>query len=161
MANIVILGAGGAARAIIYSILKNNKCNIRIINRNKDRANNLIYDMKKIFPETSFEYYNSANKALENSSFLINASSLGMIGHPKLSINLGAMNKNSVVYDVVYSPLETNLIKEAKKLDFLTIDGLGMLLEQAAPAFNSWFNKKVYVNEELRNKVIKKIKDSD
>ena len=117
--------------------------------------------MKKIFPETSFEYYNSANKALENSSFLINASSLGMIGHPKLSINLGAMNKNSVVYDVVYSPLETNLIKEAKKLDFLTIDGLGMLLEQAAPAFNSWFNKKVYVNEELRNKVIKKIKDSD
>tara|TARA_B100000686_G_scaffold351311_1_gene449740 strand:- start:27406 stop:28260 length:855 start_codon:yes stop_codon:yes gene_type:complete len=158
---IVILGAGGAARAIIYSILKKNKSNIRIINRNKDRAKKLIYDMKKIFPDTNFEYYNHYGKALKKASFLINASSLGMIGHPKLNINLEVMNKSSIIYDIVYSPLETNLLKQAKKLNFLTIDGLGMLLEQAAPVFNAWFNKKVCVNEELRKKVIKKIKDSE
>ena len=156
---IVILGAGGAARAIIYSILKCKKYNIRLVNRNKDRANNLILDMKKIFPKAKIVYYDHYLEALKNSSFLINATSLGMVGHSKLNINLEQMNRNSIVYDIVYSPLETSLLKKAKNLNFLTIDGLGMLLEQAAPAFNSWFNKKVLANEELRNKVIKAIKD--
>ena len=111
---IVIIGAGGAARAIIYSLLKCNKYNIRIVNRNKNRANDLIQDMKTIFPEANIVYYDKYIEALKDTSFLINSSSLGMIGHPKLDINLEPMNSNSIIYDIVYSPIETNLLKQAK-----------------------------------------------
>ena len=64
------------------------------------------------------------------------------------------MNRNSIVYDIVYSPLRTELLKKAKDLNFVTVDGLGMLLNQAAPAFEMWFNKKVIVNELLRKKAV-------
>ena len=64
------------------------------------------------------------------------------------------MNRNSIVYDIVYSPLRTELLKKAKELNFVAVDGLGMLLNQAAPAFEMWFNKKVIVNELLRKKAV-------
>ena len=156
---IVVVGAGGAARAIIYSLINSNKSEVRIVNRNKKRANNLIKDIKKIFPYANINFFEEYNNALKGVSFLINTSSLGMVGYPDLNVDLSEMKRNSIVYDIVYSPLETNLLKQAKKLDFLTINGLGMLLEQAAPAFNAWFNKNVKVTKALKEIVIKEIEN--
>ena len=151
---IVIVGAGGASRAVIWSFLKENKMDIKIINRNENRALALITDMKNFFPAANITFCKDAKKALLNSSLLINCSSLGMKGQAELELDLITMNTESIVYDIVYSPLRTKLLYEAKELKFKTIDGLGMLLNQAVPAFKMWYDKEVTVTEELRNKVI-------
>ena len=152
--HITIIGAGGASRAIIWSFLKENKMEIKLINRNKERGLKLINDMKKIFPSSKINFSSDLPKALINCSILVNCTSLGMIGQPKLNINLETMNKDSIVYDIVYSPLVTELLNEAKVLNYTTIDGLGMLLHQAVPAFEMWHNKKVTVSEPLKQTAI-------
>jgi shikimate dehydrogenase len=157
---IVILGAGGASRAVIWSLLKENKMDIRIINRNENRALTLIADMKKFFPAANITFFNDPIKALINSALFINCSSLGMKGQKELELDLVTMNKESIVYDIVYSPLKTKLLYRAKELGFKTIDGLGMLLNQAAPAFKMWYHKEVIVTEDLRNKVIEHLERS-
>jgi len=151
---IVVMGAGGASRAIIWSFLKENKMDIRIINRDEKRALTLITDMKKFYPAANITFFNDPKKALLNSVLFINCSSLGMKGQAELDIDLATMNKESIVYDIVYSPLKTKLLYKAKELGFKTIDGLGMLLNQAAPAFKMWYHQEVIVTKELRNKVI-------
>jgi len=156
---LTVLGAGGAARAVIWSFLNKKKNEIRLVNRNQERAQLLISDMKKFYPKANIIYYSTYDEALKGSSILINTTSLGMLGRAELNINLETMNKNAIVYDIVYSPLNTTLLAQAKKLNFLTIDGLGMLLEQAAPAFNLWFNKKAIVNYELRKFIIDYIEE--
>ena len=83
-----------------------------------------------------------------------------MKGQKELELDLVTMNKESIVYDIVYSPLKTKLLYRAKELGFKTIDGLGMLLNQAAPAFKMWYHKEVIVTEDLRNKVIEHIERS-
>jgi len=151
---IVIVGAGGASRAVIWSFLKKNKMDIKIINRNENRALALITDMKKFFPAANITLCRDSKKALLNSSLLVNCSSLGMRGQAELELDLVTMNTESIVYDIVYSPLRTKLLYEAKELKFKTIDGLGMLLNQAVPAFKMWHDKEVTVTEDLRNIVI-------
>ena len=157
---IVIVGAGGASRAVIWSFLKENKMDIKIINRNENRALALITDMKKFFPAASITFCRDSKKALLNSALLINCSSLGMKGQAELELDLITMNTESIVYDIVYSPLRTKLLYEAKELKFKTIDGLGMLLNQAVPAFKMWYDKEVTVTEDLRNKVIEHLERS-
>jgi shikimate dehydrogenase len=157
---IVIVGAGGASRAVIWSFLKENKMDIKIINRNENRALALITDMKKFFPAANIIFCRDSKKALLNSALLINCSSLGMKGQAELELDLLTMNKESIVYDIVYSPLRTKLLYDAKKLKFKTIDGLGMLLNQAVPAFKMWYDKEVTVTEDLRNKVIEHLERS-
>ena len=151
---ITIIGAGGASRAVTWSFLKEKKVDIRIINRNEKRALTLIAEMKNLFPEANIIFYKDSSKALLNSSLLVNCTSLGMKGQPQLELNLERMNKDSIVYDIVYSPLITELLYGAKKLNFKTIDGLGMLLNQAVPAFEMWYNKEVKATKSLRKKVI-------
>ena len=154
---IVIVGAGGASRAVIWSFLRENITDIRIINRNKKRALSLIADMKKFFPNANIDLYDNTYEALLNSSLLVNCSSLGMKGQEELELDISIMNKQSIVYDIVYNPLKTKLIYNAEELKFKTIDGLGMLLNQAAPAFKMWYNVEAKVTEELRIKVIEKL----
>lgn len=151
---VTIIGAGGASRAAVWSFLKEKRYDIRIVNRSKERANTLIVDMNKLFPKANIRFYKDIDEALINASLLVNCSSLGMIGQPNLKINLERMNKNSIVYDIVYRPLITDLLKKAMALNFIAIDGLGMLLNQAMPAFEMWFGKKVRVNALLKKKVI-------
>ena len=157
---IVIVGAGGASRAVTWSFLKENKMDIKIINRNENRALALIADMKKLFPAANITFCRDSKKALLNSALLINCSSLGMRGQAELELDLITMNTESIVYDIVYSPLRTKLLYEAKELKFKTIDGLGMLLNQAVPAFKMWYDKEVTVTEDLRNKVIEHLERS-
>ena len=151
---IVIVGAGGASRAVIWSLLKEKKMEIRIINRNEERALTLIKDMKKLFPNANITFSRDANETLLNTSLLVNCYSLGMKGQADLDLDLVNMNKESIVYDIVYSPLKTKLLYKAGELKFKAIDGLGMLLNQAAPAFKMWYNVDVKVTKELRDKVI-------
>lgn len=154
LGHITIIGAGGASRAIIWSFLKENKNNIKLINRSKERALNLINDMKKLFPKSNITFCSDLTESLEGCSILVNCSSLGMKGQPGLEINLKFMNKESIVYDIVYSPLVTGLLYKAKELNYTAVDGLGMLLNQAAPAFELWHNKKVMVSKNLREVVL-------
>ena len=151
---ITVIGAGGASRAVIWSFLKENKNEIRIVNRNKKRALSLIEDMNKLFPEAHIIFCKESNEALLNSALLVNCSSLGMKGQPDLEVCLEKMNKDAIIYDIVYNPLQTKLLDKAKALNLTSIDGIGMLLNQAAPAFELWYNKKVIVTDTLRNKVI-------
>ena len=151
---IVIVGAGGASRAVIWSFLKEKKMDIRIINRNENRALKLIKDMKRLFPKAKITFSKYSKKALLNSSLLVNCTSLGMTGQAELELDLATMNKESIVYDIVYNPLKTKLLHIAEDFKFKTVDGLGMLLNQAAPAFKMWYNIEVKVTKELRDKVI-------
>ncbi|MBH87719.1 MAG: shikimate dehydrogenase [Pelagibacterales bacterium] len=155
---ITIIGAGGASRAIIWSFLRENKVDIKLFNRSKERAFQLIEDMKKLFPKANITFYSDLSEAIKNSSLLVNCSSLGMKGQPRLEINLEKMKDNSIVYDIVYSPLNTELLSKAKRLNLIAIDGLGMLINQAAPAFEMWHNKKAIVNEKLREYAISYLK---
>ncbi len=151
---ITIIGAGGASRAVIWSFLKENKMNIKLFNRSKDRGLKLIDDMKKLFPASNIVLCSNMSEALHNCSLLVNCTSLGMSGQPKLDINLDQMNNNSIVYDIIYSPLITELLHKAKELNFTTIDGLGMLINQAVPAFEMWHNTKVTVSDALRQSAL-------
>ena len=152
--DITIIGAGGASRAVIWSFLKENKMNIKLFNRSKDRGLKLIDDMKKLFPESNIIFHSNLSEALNNCSLLVNCTSLGMNGQPKLNINLEQMNNNSIVYDIVYSPLITELLYKAKELNFTAVDGLGMLINQAVPAFEMWHNTKVKVSDALRQSAL-------
>lgn len=153
-----IIGAGGASRAIIWSLLKEKKTNIRLYNRSKKKAQIVIEDMKKLFPKSNIIFCAELQEVLLDSSILINCSSLGMKGQQKLEINLEAMNRNSIVYDIVYSPLITELLFNAENLNYTAIDGLGMLLNQAVPAFEMWHGKKVTANDALRAEALKHLK---
>jgi len=148
--HITIIGAGGASRAIMWSFLKENKMEIKLINRSKERGLKLIKDMKKLFPLSKIHFSSDLSEALVNCSILVNCSSLGMSGQPKLKVNIENMNKDSIVYDIVYTPLITELLHDAKRLNYTTVDGLGMLLNQAVPAFEMWHHKKVTVSEHLK-----------
>jgi len=110
--------------------------------------------MKQLFPASNMILCSDLSEALYNCSLLVNCTSLGMSGQPKLSVNLEQMNNNSIVYDIIYTPLITELLHKAKKLNFTAIDGLGMLINQAVPAFEMWHNKKAKVSDALRRSAL-------
>ena len=152
--DITIIGAGGASRAVIWSFLKENKMNIKLFNRSKDRGLKLIDDMKKLFPESNIIFHSNLSEALNNCSLLVNCTSLGMSGQPKLDINLEQMNNNSIVYDIVYSPLTTDLLRNAQARNLQTVTGIGMLLHQARPAFQAWSGILPDIDDALEAQVL-------
>ena len=155
--SVIILGAGGAARAAVWSLLCNDYADIKIVNRSKDRAIKLISDMKKFFPNSSLICINDYELAIKDAVFLINSTSLGMKSQPPLNIKLEKMKRKAIVYDLVYSPLKTELLLQAEKLHFITVGGLGMLLYQARPAFKMWYGKSVKIDRELKKKVLEQL----
>ncbi len=148
----VVIGAGGAARAIIVSLLDDGISEIRLINRTRKRADRLAenYDDPRV---TVCDWQDRADK-LSGAGLLVNTTSLGMTGQPPLDINLPNLPEMAVVYDIVYSPLETALLKQARVRGNICVDGLGMLLYQAAPAFRAWFGQEVSVDQGLRQYVL-------
>ncbi len=148
---VTILGAGGAAKAIIFGLLEQGVTELRILNRTKQRAE----ELEKIFGNNVKVFdYSDPKKALIDCSLLINTTTLGMTGSHELEIDLSPMNSQSIVADIVYSPLETQLLNQANERGFKTVDGLGMLLHQAVPGFEIWFNKRPEVTSELRDLII-------
>ena len=147
----VILGAGGAARAGIVALLDMGFSDIRILNRTRDKAEALAAEFA---PDKINAFDWGDAKALEGANLLVNATSLGLKGQPPLELNLDALPQTAWVTDMVYAPLQTDLLQRAAARGNKTVDGLGMLLHQARPAFQAFFGIDPEVTDALRNYVI-------
>ena len=152
---VVVLGAGGAAKAIVRGLLTNiNISNLYLLNRTRERAEDLKGHSGEFASKIRVTDWSEINNILEKADLLVNTTSLGMVGKEPLEINLEKLPASAIVTDIVYNPLETELLKQARKRGNKTVDGLGMLLHQAAPGFEAWFGVKPEVDEDLRNAVL-------
>jgi shikimate dehydrogenase len=142
----VIIGAGGAAKAIIGALLDEGVEKIGIINRTRER----IHDLQAQFGSGIYEISETiSNDALKNCGLLVNTTSQGMEGQPPLELEIQSLNPNALVADIVYAPLETAFLANAKRRGNPVLGGLGMLLHQAVRGFELWFGVKPDVTAEL------------
>src|SRR3990170_5136841 len=144
---VMVLGGGGAARAILYGLLNEGAARILLANRTRDRAEGLA---QAFGPSVHVVDWEDRHRALAGCGLLVNATSLGMTGKENLDIDLEALPADAVVADIVYSPLETKLLAAARARGNQVVDGLGMLLHQAVPGFERWFGVRPEVTPELR-----------
>ncbi len=146
----VVLGAGGAARAIVQGLLSRGIERIALVNRTKGRAMALAAQFGA--PVEAFDW-GDARRALADADLLVNTTSLGMSGQPTLDLDLAPLPPRAIVCDIVYVPLETEFLRAARGRGLRGVSGLGMLLHQAAPGFARWFGVKPTVTSELRRLV--------
>lgn len=151
---VAVLGAGGAARAVIVALARAGAGEIRVINRTRPRAEALAAAMARHARIAAAEW-GAWDKALAGASLLVNTTSLGMRGKPPLDIDLGALSASAGVADIVYNPLETDLLKQARAGGHRTMDGLGMLMHQAVAGFALWFGVTPQVTPALRSELEK------
>ena len=152
----VVLGSGGAARAILASLQNHKTQSIVIINRTRKRAEKLLRELNISNGEVFG--VEDIHTATENTNILVNATSLGMLGKPSFEKGIGirpvellhGLAIDAIVMDIVYTPLQTKLLQSAQKQGLTTIDGLGMLIHQAVPAFEAWFGIHPKVTPGLR-----------
>ena len=147
----VVFGAGGASRAILGALIEDGANEVILANRTRSRADQLRSDFGakiKVVDWMKVQNY------LSDASTVINATSLGMEGKAELPIPLQGLKKNTLVTDIVYTPLNTPLLENAAKRGCRTVDGLGMLIHQAIPGFERWFGVKPDVSEKLRELLI-------
>lgn len=132
----VVLGAGGAARAVVWALADAGVTDIRLLNRSLDKAQAMAAEFGA--PVKALDWA-QRHAALADASLLVNTTTQGMQGQPALDIQLDALPLHAVVSDIVYTPLETDLLLRAQARGNPTVGGLGMLLHQARPAFAAWF----------------------
>jgi shikimate dehydrogenase len=147
----VLLGAGGAARAIVVSLLDAGVPEIRLVNRTTRRAEDIagaVGGPIKVLP------WGARADALKGAALLVNSTNLGMAGQAPLPLDLGNLPTEAVVYDIVYVPLQTELLKAAQARGNRTVDGIGMLLHQGRPGFKVWFGEDPQVTPDLRTFVL-------
>lgn len=147
----IVLGAGGAARAVVWALLQRRFESVTIVNRTRARAEELAARFGGV---SRADDWDSLTTLLRTAALVVNTTSLGMDGQPPLDIDLSPLPKDAVVNDLVYAPLETPLLAEARALGLVAVDGLGMLLHQAVPGFERWFGRRPEVTEELRALVV-------
>lgn len=146
-AHALVLGAGGSSRAVVFGLLERGVQRIALANRSIERAQAL----RDLFGERVVPIaWSDIPAALPGAGLLVNTTSLGMKGQPPLQIDLSALPADAVVSDLVYVPLETDLLAAAKARGLRTADGLGMLLHQAVRGFDLWFGARPHVTAELR-----------
>lgn len=154
----IVLGAGGASRAIVYGLMMRGFASIILANRTVERANAMAEHFSEISSANGCKIIplaiQQADRHLPQADLLVNTTSLGMDGQDDLLFPLGSISKAAVVTDIVYTPLETNLLKEARANGNTVVDGLGMLLHQAVPGFEKWFGIRPEVTPELRSHVL-------
>jgi shikimate dehydrogenase len=143
----VVIGAGGAARGIIYALVSRGFERIAVFNRTQTRAEALA---QHFGDSTVAMPWGDLARELPKADLLVNASSLGMVGHPPLVVDVSALPGRALVADAVYVPLRTPLIEAAGARGLRIAEGLGMLLHQAAPAFARWFGARPVVTPALR-----------
>jgi shikimate dehydrogenase len=153
---VVVLGAGGAARAVILALARSGAAEIRVLNRTRTRAEELTealaQELGRELGGAEFKIFEWGDwqNALAGAGLLVNTTSLGMVGKDTLDISLESLPQKACVVDIVYNPIETGLLAEAKARGHRTMDGLGMLMHQAVPAFEAWFGATPAVTAELR-----------
>ena len=143
----LVLGAGGAARAIVVSLIDAGVPEIRLVNRTTRRAEEIaeaVGGNVRVLP------WDARGDALADAALLVNSTNLGMAGQAPLEIDLAKLPARAVVYDIIYVPLMTDLLKAAKQHGNPIVDGIGMLLHQARPGFKAWFGPDPQVTEALR-----------
>jgi len=142
-----VLGAGGASRAVLASLVDAGVQRIFLSNRTRVRAEKLAADFGQRIEVVDWV---QAGNMIEDSHLVINTTSLGMIGKPELRVPLDGLRPETIVTDLVYAPLKTRLLQAAEDAGCLTVDGLGMLLHQAVPAFERWFGTRPTVDAATR-----------
>lgn len=147
----VVLGAGGASRAVCVGLIDAGCPEIRLVNRTPERAKRLA---KVIGGNIKGIPWDQRQAMLSEATLLVNTTTLGMEGQPALELDLSALPSVAVVNDIVYAPLETPLLANARARDLVAVDGLGMLLHQAVPAFTAWFGVVPQVTPALRDHII-------
>lgn len=142
-----VLGAGGAARAVIASLLDAGVPEILLSNRTRVRSDQLKSDFGSRL--RVYDWVQAGNM-LEHANLVVNTTSLGMIGKGEMRVPLDGLRPDAVVTDLVYTPLKTRLLETAEQIGCVTVDGLGMLLHQAVPGFERWFGKRPEVDRATR-----------
>jgi shikimate dehydrogenase len=144
---ITVLGAGGAARAVLVSLADQGAKEIRLVNRTRTRAQALAQEFG---PPVTAAPWEDRHAALDGAAMLVNTTSQGMAGQPALDLALDKLPTSALVSDIVYIPQETPLLMAARLRGNRAVNGLGMLLNQARPAFHAWFGVMPEVTAELR-----------
>ncbi len=150
----MVVGAGGAARAVAVALLDMGVPELRVVNRTRAKAEELAADLGAAVTVIPWEW---RGRALADSGLLVNTTTQGMQGQPALELDLAALPPAAVVTDIVYTPLLTPLLAEAKRRGNPIVDGLGMLLHQARPGFQAWFGLLPQVTPALRRFVLEGI----
>jgi shikimate dehydrogenase len=146
----VVLGAGGAARAVLAGLIGEGASEIRLLNRTFERAQKLAGEFGSLVHAV---HWDERDGALAGAALLVNTTSMGMSGQQPLEIALDDLPPGALVSDIVYAPLETDLLARARRAGLKAVDGLGMLLHQARPAFRDWFGPMPKVTPALRKKI--------
>ena len=149
-APVVVIGAGGASRAVLVALLDAGVGDIRLVNRTSGRAAALA---REFGPRIAPLEWRQRMAVLDGAGLLVNCTSLGMSGHAPLNLQLERLPDTAIVYDIVYAPLRTPLLADAKARGLKTVDGLGMLLHQARPGFEAWFGVSPQVDAGLYRRV--------
>lgn len=148
----LVLGAGGAARAVVWALLNEGVPTIRLTNRTRIRADMLAEHFGARVEVIDWNY---ASDAMDGASTIVNTTSLGMDGQPELQVKFDAASPEALATDIVYTPLITPFLERAAAHGLTTVDGLGMLLHQAVPGFESWFGHLPEVDDDLRQAVLR------
>lgn len=146
-----VLGAGGASRAVVVALLEAGVPELRLVNRTTRRAEELAQAIGGAIKVVAWE---DRARALDGANLLVNTTNLGQAGQAPLEIDLGPLPTSALVYDIVYTPLMTDLLVAALARGNPIVDGIGMLLHQARPGFAAWFGKEPEVTPELRGFVL-------
>jgi shikimate dehydrogenase len=147
----LIYGAGGSSRAIASALISNGVKEVRITNRTRSKAQIIA---ENLGAKISVVDWRAAPETIKHADLIINSTSLGMIGQPEFSQPISRASKEALVVDIVYNPLDTNLLKQAKSLNLRTVNGIGMLINQAIPGFERWFQKSPEIDSELRRFIL-------
>ena len=147
----VVFGAGGAARAVVAALIEVGVPEIRITNRTRARAEALRSDFGA---KIHVHDWVQAGNLLDDATTVVNTSALGMTGKPEFKVPLDALNPKALVTDLVYTPLRTAFLEQAEQAGCTVVDGLGMLLHQAAPGFERWFGTRPDVDAATRAAVL-------
>ncbi|MBV8505331.1 MAG: shikimate dehydrogenase [Alphaproteobacteria bacterium] len=149
----IVLGAGGSARAVVAALTDAGVTEIRIVNRTIARAENVARDLETPATRITVHLWSEVSNVQRHAGLLVNTTSLGMTGEPPLVLDL-VLPPTAPVVDIVYVPLETDLLTTARRRGNPGVDGLGMLLHQGRPGFEAWFGASVRVTPELRAAVV-------
>lgn len=145
--SVLVLGAGGAARAVTYAFL-DRRLSVVVVNRTRTRADELV---RHFGGSSRAQDWDDRDELLAQADVVVNTTSLGMTGEAPLQLGVNRLRPDAIVYDIVYAPLETDLLKAARARGCRTVDGLSMLLYQAVPGFAHWFGVTPKVTPELRS----------